>query len=204
MPWDSSTETDPVVALTDARRRLGDTFAVESGGVTYLFVFSEAGLRSFYAVEERDASKGLADYRMLVRKLPDELFAERRTFAHDLFGAEEVQGYLDNLDWAIDGADRGAGRRRNRSTCSTSRVASDIASGSRVGWAAKRRSTMLIPEFEILDGAEAFVHPSRSNGATKDDERAALRASRSSSARCWPAPTADRASSTTSRSDGTT
>jgi len=87
MPWDSPDETDPVVGLTDARRKLGDTFTVESGGVTYLFTFSEAGLRSFYAVEERYASKGLADYRMLVRKLPDELFVERRTFAHDLFGA---------------------------------------------------------------------------------------------------------------------
>ncbi|MDQ1478710.1 MAG: hypothetical protein QOE62_3939, partial [Actinomycetota bacterium] len=32
----------------------------------------------------------------------------------------------------------------------------------------------LVPDFEILDGAEAFVHPSRSKGATKDDERAAL------------------------------
>ena len=84
MPWDSPDETDPVVGLTDARRQLGDTFAVESGGVTYLFTFSEVGLRSFYAVEERFASKGLADYRMLVRKLPDELFVGRRTFAHDL------------------------------------------------------------------------------------------------------------------------
>lgn len=101
LPWDAVDATDPVVALTDARRRLGDTFSVESGGVTYLFTFGEAGLRSFYAAEERDASKGLADYRMLVRKMPEELFAGRRTFAHDLFGAEEVQGYLDNLDWAI-------------------------------------------------------------------------------------------------------
>jgi len=32
----------------------------------------------------------------------------------------------------------------------------------------------LIPEFEILDGAEAFVHPERSRGATQDDERDAL------------------------------
>jgi hypothetical protein len=107
LPWDDPDIDDPVVALATARRELGDTFVVESGGVLYLFTFSEAGLRSFYAVEERDASKGIADYRMLVRKLPDELFAERRTFAHDLFGAEEVQGYLDNLDWAIDAGPSG-------------------------------------------------------------------------------------------------
>ena len=102
LSWDTGEAGDPVAALRAARARLGDTFAVESGGVTYLFTFGEAGLRAFYALEEREASKGLADYRMLVRKMPDELFAERRTFAHDLFGADEVHGYLDNLDWAVD------------------------------------------------------------------------------------------------------
>jgi cytochrome P450 len=173
MPWDVATETDPVVALTDARRQLGDTFAVESGGETYLFVFSDAGLRSFYAVEERDASKGLADYRMLVRKLPDELFVERRTFAHDLFGAEEVQGYLDNLDWAIDGAIEELG---DAGTFDVFDFARRL--GHRLGlgcWMGREAPIAdLIPEFEILDGAEAFVHPERSNRATKDDERAAL------------------------------
>ena len=39
---------------------------------------------------------------MLLRKLPNELFADRRTFAHDLFGAQEVEGYLGHLDTAID------------------------------------------------------------------------------------------------------
>ena len=112
LPWDSPEVIDPVVALGAARRDLGDTFVVESGGVSYLFTFSEVGLRWFYAVEERDASKGITDYRMLVRKLPDELFTERRNFARDLFGAEEVQCYLDNLDWAIDTAIDGCVARR--------------------------------------------------------------------------------------------
>jgi cytochrome P450 len=173
MPWDSPDETDPVVGLTDARRQLGDTFAVESGGVTYLFTFSEVGLRSFYAVEERVASKGLADYRMLVRKLPDELFVERRTFAHDLFGAEEVQGYLDNLDWAIDAEIEQLGDVGSFDVFDFSRRI-----GHRLGlgcWMGREAPIAeLIPEFEILDGAEAFVHPERSSGATKDDERAAL------------------------------
>jgi cytochrome P450 len=173
MPWDSPDEIDPVVGLTDARRQVGDTFAVESGGVTYLFTFSEVGLRSFYAVEERVASKGLADYRMLVRKLPDELFVERRTFAHDLFGAEEVQGYLDNLDWAIDAEIDELGDVGSFDVFDFSRRI-----GHRLGlgcWMGREAPIAdLIPEFEILDGAEAFVHPERSNGATKDDERAAL------------------------------
>ena len=169
MPWDSPDETDPVVGLTDARRQLGDTFAVESGGVTYLFTFSEVGLRSFYAVEERVASKGLADYRMLVRKLPDELFVERRTLAHDLFGAEEVQGYLDNLDWAIDAEIEQLGGVGSFDVFDFSRRI-----GHRLGlacWMGREAPIAeLIPEFEILDGAEAFVHPERSSGATKDDE----------------------------------
>src|SRR5262249_36956553 len=93
LPWDDAAAPAPVVALAAARTELGDTFVVESGGVEYLFVFGAAGLRAFYSLAERDASKGLADYRMLVRKLPIELFAERRTFAHDLFGRQEVEGY---------------------------------------------------------------------------------------------------------------
>jgi len=173
LPWDSVDVIDPVVALSDARRRLGDTFTLESGGVTYLFTFGADGLRAFYAVEERDASKGIADYRMLVRKLPDELFAERRTFAHDLFGAEEVQGYLDNLDWAIATAIDALGDTGSFDVFDFSR-----GLGHRLGlacWMGREAPIAeLIPEFEILDGAEAFVHPERSRGATKDDERAAL------------------------------
>jgi cytochrome P450 len=173
LPWDSVDITDPVVALTEARARLGDTFVVESGGVTYLFTFGEGGLRAFYAVAERDASKGLADYRMLVRKMPDELFAERRTFAHDLFGAEEVQGYLDNLDWAIDAQIAELADAGSLDVFELSRRV-----GHRLGiacWLGREAPIdELIPEFEILDGAEAFVRPSRSKSATKDDERAAL------------------------------
>jgi cytochrome P450 len=173
LPWDSPDVLDPVVALADARGRLGDTFTVESGGVTYLFTFSEDGLRSFYAVEERDASKGIADYRMLVRKLPDELFAERRTFAHDLFGAEEVQSYLDNLDWAIETEIEALGDAGSFDVFDLARRL-----GHRLGlacWIGREAPiTDLVAEFEILDGAEAFVHPERSRGATKDDERSAL------------------------------
>src|SRR5215470_4165343 len=95
LPWDAGGVHDPVVALQKARAALGDTFALTSGGTTYLFVFGEPELHAFYALAERDASKGIADYRMLVRKMPDALFAARRTFAHDLFGAQEIEGYLD-------------------------------------------------------------------------------------------------------------
>src|SRR5258708_1940700 len=164
LPWDFVDVADPVVALTEARARLGDTFVVESGGVTYLFTFGESGLRAFYAVAERDASKGLADYRMLVRKMPDELFAERRTFAHDLFGAEEVQDYLDNLDWAIEAEIARLGDAGSFDVFDLSRRL-----GHRLGlacWIGREAPIdELVADFEILDGAEAFVHPSDSKRA---------------------------------------
>jgi GrpB-like predicted nucleotidyltransferase (UPF0157 family)/cytochrome P450 len=173
LPWDSPAVADPVVALGEARAGLGDTFVVESGGVTYLFTFGETGLAAFYAVAERDASKGLADYRMLVRKMPDELFAERRTFAHDLFGAEEVQGYLANLDGAIDAQIAELGDAGEFDVFDLARRV-----GHRLGiacWLGREAPLdELVRDFETLDGAEAFVHPTRSKGATKDDERAAL------------------------------
>ena len=78
---------------------------------------------------------------MLVRKLPLELFAERRTFAHDLFGKQEVEGYLDNLDWAIGEQIAELGDGGNVRRVRTGRGGSAIASRSRAGSAARRRST---------------------------------------------------------------
>jgi hypothetical protein len=92
LPWDDAGAPDPVEALREARAELGDTFVVDSGRDRIVFVFSPDAVRELYALPERVASKGLADYRMLLRKLPKELFADRRTFAHDLFGAQDVEG----------------------------------------------------------------------------------------------------------------
>src|ERR1700690_1617462 len=78
LPWDAPSP-DPIGALTDARLALGDTFVVDSGDDRYLFTFSPVGVTSFYALPEDQASKGMADWRMLRRKLPDELFVGRRT-----------------------------------------------------------------------------------------------------------------------------
>jgi hypothetical protein len=69
-PWDDRDAPDPVVALSRAREELGDTFVVRSGATTCVFTFGEIGLRNFYALGESDASKGVADYRVLVRTLP--------------------------------------------------------------------------------------------------------------------------------------
>ena len=93
LPWDAPL-ADPVRALADARRLLGDTFVVDSGEDRYLFTFAPVGVHSFYALAEETASKGVADWRMLRRKLPDEVFVGRRTLPHQLFGREDVTRYL--------------------------------------------------------------------------------------------------------------
>jgi cytochrome P450 len=182
LPWDAATEppTDPVAALAAARRQHGDTFVVDSAGTRYLFLFSPAGVRAFYALQERQASKGLADRGMLVRKLPEELFAGRRTFAHDLFGNEEVESYLAHLEQAI------ARQLEELGTAGTFEV---FAWTRRLGhrlalasWAGEEstvppRLDALIADLDRLDGADAFVRPGDMAGvaaAGKRDERAAL------------------------------
>jgi cytochrome P450 len=183
-PWDTPEGSDPVVELSEAREALGDSFIVDSGRDRYLFVFSAEAVREFYALPEAVASKGLADYRMLLRKLPKELFATRRTFAHDLFGAQEVEGYLDHLDTAISRQIDELGDAGTIDVFELSRrLGHRLALGCWMGDAAADGPMLdaLIREFDQLDGAEAFVHPERmvrADGEVDDDrlarERAAL------------------------------
>jgi cytochrome P450 len=178
-PWDDADAPDPVDALAQARRELGETFVVDSGDDRYLFVFSAVALTGFYAIAERVASKGLADYRMLLRKLPDELFLGRRTFAHDLFGAQEVEGYLDHLDVAIERQLAELGDSGTFDAFALARrLGHRLALGCWMGDAAGAPPHLepLIADLECLDGAEAFVHPERMAGgdAAKTVERDAL------------------------------
>src|SRR3954470_3017047 len=180
MPWDDPDQRNPVAALAAARAELGDTFEVESGRDRYLFVFSPAGLRAFYALPERDASKGLADYRMLVRKLPEELFTGVRTMAHDLFGAQDVETYLGHLDHALDLELAELG---DAGTIDAFGFARRV--GHRLGlacWIGDHAAEppwfdRLVAELDELDGADAVVHPARMAAVAADEkqtERAAL------------------------------
>jgi len=180
LPWDDPGAPPPVEALRRARATLGDTFSLSSGDDDYLFLFSDQGLRSFYALAEQDASKGLADYRMLLRKLPPELFADRRTFAHDLFGAQDVEEYLGRLELALDaeltalgtvgefeafGLARRVGHRLGLACW----IGPEVASGPAF--------EALAADLDLLDGAEAFVHPETVAAVRASDyaaERAAL------------------------------
>ncbi len=179
LPWDAVVE-DPVTALAGARSRLGDTFVVDSGGDRYLFLFSPRGVAALYGLPEETASKGVADWRMLRRKLPDEVFGGRRVLPHQLFGREDVAAYLRNVERAVETAADELGSEGEVDLFSLSRRLGHrvgLASWGGPGAVEGERFESLIRAFDQLDGSESFVHPDAmaSVAATdKAEERAAL------------------------------
>ncbi len=161
MPWDVRID-DPVDAIAEARRSLGDTFVIDSGEDRYLFTFSPIGVKSFYGLLEDVASKGVADWRMLRRKLPDEIFIGRRVFPHLLFGRHDVADYLTNVDRALDITIAELSNTQKSDVFALTRRL-----GHRVGlasWGGPGSSTgdrfeSLCNAFDTLDGADSFVHP---------------------------------------------
>jgi cytochrome P450 len=181
LPWDAVVE-DPVAALAQARSRHGDTFVVDSGEDRYLFLFSPAGVAAFYALPEEKASKGMADWRMLRRKLPDEVFVGRRVLPHQLFGREDVATYLRNVELAVAAATDELGPEGEVDLFWLSRRLGHrvgLASWGGPGAAAGERFETLIRAFDQLDGSESFVHPdamAHVAATEKAEEREALTA----------------------------
>ena len=179
LPWDAVVE-DPVAALAEARSRLGDTFIVDSGDDRYLFVFSPIGVAAFYALPEEKASKGVADWRMLRRKLPDEVFDGRRVLPHQLFGREDVASYLRNVELAVEAAADELGSEGEVDLFSLSRRLGHrvgLASWGGPGAAEGERFEALVRAFDQLDGSESFVHPDAMAAVAatgKAEERRAL------------------------------
>jgi cytochrome P450 len=179
MPWDAVVD-DPVATLTDARARLGDTFVVDSGDDRYLFLFSPMGVAALYGLADEHASKGVADWRMLRRKLPDEVFAGRRVLPHQLFGREDVASYLRNVEMAVDTAADELGSEGEVDLFSLSRRLGHrvgLASWGGPGAAEGERFETLVRAFDQLDGSESFVHPDAMAEVAATDkaaERAAL------------------------------
>jgi len=174
LPWDVCV-ADAVAAIAAARARHGDTFAVHSGADRYLFTFSPTGVESFYALTEEKASKGVADYLMLRRKLPDEMFAGRRTLPSTLFRRDDVVSYLANLDRALERTVTELGAAGRVDVFDLTRrlghrmgFASWAGPGSADGEAFER----LVHAFDTLDGAEAFVHPDHMAAVAATDKRA--------------------------------
>ena len=174
LPWDVSV-TDAVAAIADARARHGDTFAVHSGPDRYLFTFSPTGVESFYGLPEEQASKGVADYLMLRRKLPDEIFDGRRLLPGTLFRRDDVAGYLANLDRALDVTAAELGSAGSVDVFDLTRrlghrmgLASWAGPGSAEGDTFER----LARAFDILDGSDAFVHPDAMAAVAASNKRA--------------------------------
>jgi cytochrome P450 len=158
--------------MTDARQRFGDTFVVDSGGVDHLFVFSPVGVRSFYALPEDRASKGVADWQMLLRKLPPELFDGRRTLPHDLFGREDVSTHLAALDGAMDDELEFLGDAGEVDVFAlTRRLGHRMGLASWAGPASAQgdRFAGLVEALDALDGSDAFVHPGDMAAVAADD-----------------------------------
>jgi cytochrome P450 len=178
LPWDEEM-ADPIAAIGAARAEHGDTFVIEGARSPFLFLFSPVGVQSFYAVEEADASKGIADWQMLRRKLPPELFRDRRTFPHDLFTRDDVVQYLDVARSAIDIACTEIGDAGTFEVFDFTRRL-----GHRIGlstWAGPCGTSgefdALIGALDDLDGAAAFVDPGAMSAVAASDyatERAAL------------------------------
>ena len=161
LPWDIPID-DPVSSIAASRRSLGDTFVVESGEDRYLFVFSPTGVKSFYALPEERASKAVADWRMLRRKLPDDIFLGRRTLPHQLFGRDDVADYLANVERALDATVVELGTVGETDVFGVTRRLGHrvgLASWGGPGSAQGTRFDRLCQAFDTLDGAESFVHP---------------------------------------------
>jgi cytochrome P450 len=179
LPWDVPVD-DAVAAVAAARAACGDSFVLRSGGTHYLFTFSPTGVESFYALLEEAASKGVADYLMLRRKLPDELFAGRRTLPGSLFRRDDVSSYLANLEHALDATEAELGERGSVDLFGLTRRLGHrmgLASWAGPGCADGDAFERLVAAFDTLDGSDAFVHPDAMAAVAASgmrDERAAL------------------------------
>ncbi|MGA9613382.1 MAG: cytochrome, partial [Mycobacterium sp.] len=174
LPWDVPV-SDAVAAIAAARAEYGDTFAVHSGQDNYLFTFSPKGVESFYGLAEEKASKGVADFLMLRRKLPDAIFDGRRILPGTLFRRDDVAGYLSNLEWALRQATAELGSAGSVDVFDLTRRLAHrmgLASWAGPGSAHGEAFEQLVRAFDILDGSDAFVHPDAMAAVAASGKRA--------------------------------
>lgn len=153
---------DPTRFMSAARKTHGDTFVVDAFGFRFCCVFSAAGVRALYALPESRASFGLATYNLLRLKLPAELFAGRRNGPRTLFGGDDVERYLENLEAAVREETTLLGATGRLEVFATMRrLGHRLGLASWIGpeAAAPRWFDRLVPLFDRLDSAEAFVRP---------------------------------------------
>ncbi len=175
LPWDVEVTGDAVAAIGSARRQHGDTFAIRSGGDNYLFTFSPTGVESFYALPEELASKGVADFSMLRRKLPDDIFTGRRILPGTLFRRDDVATYLANLRLALEQTVAELGPTGSVDAFDLTRRLGHrmgLASWAGPGCADGDEFDCLVRAFDILDGSDAFVHPDTMAAVAASEKRA--------------------------------
>jgi cytochrome P450 len=172
----------PTEYLRSARAELGDTFVADVFGYRLFFVFSAEGVRRLYALPEHEASFGLATFTLVFKhKIPLELAVGRRHRPHDLFGNQEVEGYLENLERAVDHELAALGDGGTFEAFAWARrLGHRLGLGSWAGAeaATPRHLDRLVPLFDRLDTSDSFVRPWRAVFATatgKRIERAAMR-----------------------------
>ncbi len=182
---------DPTAHLRRRRAEWGDTFIVDVAGHRLLCVFSAEGVRSLYGFAEHEASFGLATFELIRRKVPDELFAGRRNTPHDLFGRQETERYLGNLEEAVAMEIDALGDAGSFEIFTESRRLGHrlgLASWAGVEAASPSYMARLVPLFDRLDASEAFVRPARtllSTASGKVLERRAMHGIEAVVAEIW-------------------
>jgi len=165
LPWIGSglgLLRNPTRFFADTRRALGDTYVVDAFGYRLFCVFSATGVRNLYALPESRASFGLATYNLLKLKIPGELFVGRRNGPRTLFGGEDVERYIANLEEAVRLEIEHLGASgRFEVFAEMRRLGHRLGLASWIGneAAAPRNLDRLIPLFDRLDSADAFVSP---------------------------------------------
>ncbi len=155
---------NPTAWLTEQRARHGDTFVVDALAHRFFCVFGPIGVSSLYAVAEHEASFGLATYTMIRTKVPDELFGDIRNPPHKLFGGQRVEGYLANLDLAMEAElDLLGDRGTFDAFAEARRIGHRLGLASWAGHEAASPAHIepLIAALDRLDTSESFVHPLR-------------------------------------------
>jgi len=172
----------PTEFLLRERAAVGDTFVADVFGYRLFFVFSAEGVRNLYAFPEDQASFGLATYTLVFKhKIPLELALGRRKRPHDLFGNQEVEGYLANLERAVaqeldELGPSGVFEAFHWARRLGHRLG--LASWAGAEAASPRHLERLVPLFDRLDTSDSFVRPWRAVFATATGKRIEKRAMR--------------------------
>jgi cytochrome P450 len=168
LPWlgaGAALLRNPTRFFAETRRRSGDTFALDAFGFRLFCVFSPEGVRRLYELPEKEASFGLATFNLVFRhKAPLELVAGRRHRPHDLFGGQEVEGYLVQLERAVAlQLDELGASGRFEAFAFARRLGHRLGLGCWAGEEAASAAYLdrLIPLLDRLDTAESFVNPAR-------------------------------------------